>query len=176
MGVPFVPTLGYAGSDVLKRRQDDFKVIPNPWDQEELVVVAKAITPDVGLFHGLKADRQGNVLLRKGGEELMLAQASRKAIVTVEEIVDKVDPEDSTGSFIPSLHITAVAHVPFGAYPTAAPGYYDADGEQIKEYLQASKSDDAFAAYLARYVFGPASHEAYRELLGLGQVREAVGV
>ena len=97
MGVPFIPTLGFAGTDVLQRRQDDFKIAPNPWDPDELVVMAKAITPDVGIFHGLKADPKGNLLVRKGGEELMLAQASRKVIVTVEEIVDQVDPRIPRG-------------------------------------------------------------------------------
>jgi glutaconate CoA-transferase subunit A len=176
MDVPFIPTLGFAGTDVLQRRQDDFKIAPNPWDPDELLVMAKAITPDVGIFHGLKADPKGNVLVRKGGEELMLAQASRKIIVTVEEIVAQVAPEDPSGCFIPSLHVTAVAHAPFGAYPTGAPAYYEADAAQIKQYVEASASDDAFAAYLTRYVFEPASHEAYVALLGLDRVREAVAL
>lgn len=176
MGVPFVPTLGFAGSDVLRRRQEDFKITPNPWDPEEMVIMAKAIAPDVGLFHGLKADRQGNVLLRKGGEELMLALASRRVIVTVEEIVEQVDPEDIAGSFIPALHVTAVVHAPFGAYPTGAPDYYEADGEQIKQYVEASTSDDTFAAYLDGQVFEPASHEAYLQLMGLDRMQEAVAL
>ena len=176
MGVPFIPTLGFAGSDVLRRRQDDFKTAPNPWEPEETVVLAKAIAPDVGLFHGLKADRQGNVLLRKGGEELMLAQASRRVIVTVEEIVEQVDPEDSAGRFIPALHVTAVVHVPFGAYPTAAPDYYEADAEQIKQYVEAAASDEAFAAYLDRQVFAVPNHEAYLQLMGLGRMQEAVAL
>jgi glutaconate CoA-transferase subunit A len=176
MGVPFIPTQGFAGSDVLQRRQGDFKIIPNPWDADEMLILAKAITPDVGIFHGLQADRRGNALLRKGGEELMLAQASRKVIITVEEIVDEVNSEASSGCFIPALHVTAVVHAPFGAYPTGAPEYYQADREQIKEYVEASMSDDAFAAYLDRYVFEPSSHEAYLALLGLDRVREAVAL
>ena len=44
MGVPFVPTLGYAGSDVIRER-DDFTMAPNPFDPTEMVVMAKAITP-----------------------------------------------------------------------------------------------------------------------------------
>ena len=56
MGAPFVPTLAYAGSDVIKRRPDDFTIAANPFDPAERIVVAKAINPDVGIFHGLKAD------------------------------------------------------------------------------------------------------------------------
>ena len=167
MGVPFVPTLGYAGSDVIKRRPDDFTIAANPFAPDERIVVAKAINPDVGIFHGLKADRAGNVLLRKGGEELLLIQASRKVIVTVEEIVDKLDPEVSHARFIPSLYITAVVHAPFGAHPTAAPGYYGADEEQLREYLAASTCDEAFGAYLEKYVFERKSHAGYLKHMGL---------
>ena len=127
----------------------------------------------MGIFHGLKADRRGNVLLRKGGEELLLIQASRKVIVTVEEIVEKVDPEASGARFIPSLYITAVVHVPFGAHPTGAPGYYTADDEQLREYMLASTSDEAFAAYLDKYVFALESHAGYLEHVGLGRIGSA---
>ena len=170
MGAPFVPTLAYAGSDVIKRRPDDFTIAANPFDPDERIVIAKAINPDVGIFHGLKADPKGNVLLRKGGEELLLIQASRKVIVTVEEIVEKVDPEASGARFIPSLYVTAVVHVPFGAHPTGAPGYYTADDEQLREYLAASASNETFGAYLDKYVFEPGSHDGYLKQVGLGRI------
>jgi len=170
MGAPFVPTLAYAGSDVIKRRPNDFTIAGNPFDPDERIVVAKAINPDVGIFHGLKADRAGNVLLRKGGEELLLIQASRKVVVTVEEVVDKVDPEAAGARFIPSLYVTAVVNAPFGSHPTAAPGYYSADDKQLREYLAASTSDEAFAAYLDKYVFEPGNHQGYLERVGLGRI------
>ena len=171
MGAPFVPTLAYAGSDVIKRRPEDFQITSNPFNPDERIVVAKAINPDVGSFHGLKADRAGNVLLRKGGEELLLIQASMKVIVTVEELVDRIDPEDSHGSFVPSLYVTAVVHVPFGAHPTGAPGYYIADDERLQEYVAASSSDETFAAYLDKYVFQPGNHDGYLERVGLSGMR-----
>ena len=95
MGVPYVPVRGFSGSDVVERRPDTFKVAASPFEPGESFVVAKAITPDVAIFHGLKADQFGNVIVRKGGDELMLAQSARKVIVTVEEIVDAIDPDDT---------------------------------------------------------------------------------
>jgi glutaconate CoA-transferase, subunit A len=169
MGAPFVPTLGYAGSDVIKRRPDDFTIVANPFAPGERIVVAKAINPDVGIFHGLKADREGNVILRKGGEELLLIQASRKVIVTVEEIAEKLDPEASRARFIHSVYITAVVHAPFGAHPTGAPGYYAADDELLREYLAASASDETFGAYLDKYVFERESHDGYLKHMGFGR-------
>jgi glutaconate CoA-transferase subunit A len=168
MGAPFVPTLAYAGSDVIKRRPEDFTIAANPFDPSERIVVAKAINPDVAIFHAMKADRAGNVLLRKGGEELLLMQASKNVIVTVEEIADKLDPDVSGARFIPSLYITAVVHAPFGAHPTGAPGYYSADDEKLREYLAASTCDETFRAYLDKYVFDLSNHAAYLEHVGLG--------
>ncbi len=167
MGIPFVPTLGYAGSDVIRER-DDFTMAPNPFDPSETVVMAKAITPDVALFHGSKGDNRGNVLVSKGGEALMLAQASDKVIVTVEEVVDSVSPDDPTGTFIPAIHVKAVAHVPFGAYPSACLGYYGMDVEEMKKYLEASSSDETFEDYLADEVYAFHDHEDYCRARSLG--------
>ena len=174
MGVPFVPTLGYAGSDIIERR-DDFKVIPHPFVEGEQIVVAEAITPDVALFHGPRADRFGNVLAANTGEALTLALASRKVIVSVEEIVDEVSPHDPTGEYIPAFNVTAVVHAPFGAHPTGCPGFYDEKKALIEEYVEASVSDNAFSEYLEKYVFGLGSHDDYLDLVGLMAEEKVAG-
>ena len=175
MGIPFVPTLGYANSDVISER-DDFTIAPNPFNPSEPMVMAKAITPDVALFHGTKADRRGNVLVKKGGEALMLAQASNRVIVTVEEVVDQVSPNDTSGQFIPAIHVKAVAHAPFGAFPSACPGFYTMDVDEMKKYLDASSSDEAFQDYLADEVFAFHDHDSYCRARGLGvEIPAAVG-
>lgn len=175
MGIPFVPTLGYANSDVISDRED-FTIAPNPFNPSEPMVMAKAITPDVALFHGSKADRRGNVLVKKGGEALMLAQASDRVIVTVEKIVDEVSPDDTSGQFIPAIHVKAVAHAPFGAFPSSCPGFYAMDVDEMKKYLEASSSDGAFQDYLADEVFAFRDHESYRRARGLGiKMPAAVG-
>ena len=174
MGVPFTSTLGYAGTDILERRPDDFKIITNPFEPDERTVVARAMNPDVAIFHGLKGDRFGNVMVQTHGEELLLAQASRRVIVTVEEIVDSVDPEDTAGWFIPAIHVSVVVHAPLGAHPTGVPGLYDADEERINEYIDASDSDESFEKYLNRYVFEVGSHQQYLESVGLELTRETV--
>ena len=175
MGIPFVPTLGYANSDVISAR-DDFTIAPNPFNPSESIVMAKAITPDVALFHGSKADRRGNELVKKGGEALMLAQASDRVIVTVEEIADQISPDDPSGAYIPAIHVKAVAHAPFGAFPSACPGHYSMDVDEMKKYLEASSSDEAFQDYLAAEVFAFQDHDSYCRAKGLGvEMPAAVG-
>lgn len=153
MGVPYIPVRGLAGTDVFKRR-DDMILAPNPFDPDEITVVARAENPDVAILHGLKADREGNAILRRFGEDVMVAQASRRTIVTVEEIVDRVTPEDTSGQYISAINVTAVVHAPRGAHPAGVPGYYGRDDAHIRRYLDASTSDDAFQAYLEEFVYG----------------------
>lgn len=153
MGVPYIPVRGLAGTDVFERR-DDMMLAPNPFDPSEVTVVALAQNPDVAILHGLKADREGNAILRRFGEDVMVAQASRRTIVTVEEIVDKVTPEDTSGQFISSINVTAVVHAPNGAHPSGVPGRYERDDAHIRRYLDAAASDEAFTAYLDEFVHG----------------------
>src|SRR5438034_8435744 len=66
-GVPFMPLRGLIGSDVLARRAD-WKVIDNPFDEDDPIVLLPAIKPDVALFHAPMADAAGNVWIRRQPE------------------------------------------------------------------------------------------------------------
>jgi glutaconate CoA-transferase subunit A len=153
MGVPYIPVRGLAGTDVFERR-DDMMLDRNPFAPDETYVVALAQNPDVAVLHARKADRDGNALLRRHGEDVMIAQASNRVIVTAEEIVDRVTPDDEGGQYISAINVTAVVHAPGGAHPTAVDGYYDMDRAHIEEYIAASTDDASFRAYLDRYVLG----------------------
>ncbi len=172
MGVPYIPVRGLAGTDVFKRRPD-MLIAPNPFDPAEETVVALSTNPDVAILHALRADRDGNAMLRKHGEDVMVAQASRRVIVTAEEIVDRVTADDEGGQYISAINVTAVVHAPRGAHPTGVPGYYEADAEHIREYVRASTDDESFRAYLEKYVLGKTEAE-YQELVKVG-TREVVG-
>src|SRR5207247_2623176 len=87
-GVPFMPLRGLIGSDLLVHRPD-WKVIDNPFGEDDPIVLLPAIKPDVALFHAPLADREGNVWIGRDRELAMMAHASVKTIVTVEKIQDK---------------------------------------------------------------------------------------
>lgn len=158
MGVPYIPVRGLAGTDVFARR-DDMMLDRNPFNEDEVNVVAVAQNPDVAILHARKADKDGNALLRRHGEDVMIAQASNRVIITAEEIVDRVTPDDIGGRYISAINVTAVVHAPCGAHPTGVDGYYDMDREHIEEYVRASTDDDSFRAYLDRYVIGKTEAE-----------------
>jgi len=162
MGVPYVPVLGLVGTDLLKRR-DDMVLAPDPFGEGKVTVVAKAMRPDVAVFHVDKADANGNVSCGHAVEAVILAEASRHVIVTAEEIVERVDERSAVGAFIPSILVDQVVLAPYGAHPGGFTGRYDADKAAMREYVAASRDDASFAAYLDRHVFEVPTHEAYLE-------------
>lgn len=162
MGVPYVPVLGLVDTDLLKRR-DDMVLAPDPFGEGRVTVVAKAMRPDVAVFHVHKADWAGNVSCGYAVEAVMLAEASRFVVVTAEEVVERLSEKDATGTFIPSILVDAVVHAPFGAHPGGLTGRYASDPAAMQAYVAASRDDASFAAYLEAHVFGVASHEDYLE-------------
>ncbi len=162
MGVPYVPVVGLVGTDLLKRR-DDMVVAVDPFDGKTKSVVAKALRPDVAVFHAQSADRQGNVSCGYEAEVVILAEASKHVIVTAERIVDRISEKDAKGAFIPGIHVDALVHAPFGAHPAGCAGIYAPDKVHMREYVTASKSDESFEAYLRKYVHEVRDHQHYIE-------------
>ena len=66
-GLPFMPLRGILETDVLANRPD-WKVIDNPFEAGDRIVVLPAILPDVALFHAPLADREGNVFIGRQRE------------------------------------------------------------------------------------------------------------
>ncbi len=163
MNVPFVPVRGLLCTDYMKVRPD-FRVLSNPYDPREDIALVPAIAPDVAVFHGLRGDRHGNVITSGVLDAKLIAQASRRAVATVEEVSDgDLTREPHTGVLVPGIHVSAVVHAPRGAHPTAFEGRYPVDGEHVREYVKAAESDAAFAAWLDRYVYGVPDHAGYLE-------------
>src|ERR1700731_3220798 len=90
-GLPFAVLRGYAGTG-LAGQTPTIKPITCPFTGETLMAV-QALNPDVAIIHAQQADRQGNVQLwGLAGVQKEAVLASRRAIVTVEEIVDELQP------------------------------------------------------------------------------------
>jgi glutaconate CoA-transferase, subunit A len=160
MGIPYVPVLGLAGTDLLRRRED-MKLLPDPFHPERQTVVAQALRPDVALFHGLRADRAGNVHFGYESDNVLLAEASRTVIVTVEEVVEALSPEERAAGFLPGMLVHAVVPARYGAHPAGAPGAYPPDAEHLTWYAEQARGDESFADYLRQTVFDLPDHAAY---------------
>ncbi len=165
MGLPFIALRGLIGSDLLKHRPD-IHVISSPFERAEQVAVAQPIRPDISVFHALQADPFGNAITPGPREDLMLARASRRVIVTAEEIVPgPLSLQDAPGNtFLPAIDVDAVAYAPYGAHPGGCGDLYPVDGNHLREYLEAAKDEKGFQQYIHRYVRNPSSHREYLHL------------
>jgi glutaconate CoA-transferase subunit A len=146
-GLPCAVFRGYIGVD-LPNVNPRIKRVTCPFTGEELAAVP-AHRPDVTVVHALKADRDGNILLEGiVGVQKEAVLAAKRAIVTVEEVVDDFGPRSFNAVILPSWTIAAVAHVPGGAYPSYAQGYYKRDNAFYKAWDAISRERDTFQAWI----------------------------
>lgn len=124
--LPFAVFRGYKGVD-LPKVNPNIRSVTCPYTGEVLATVP-AVRPDVAIIHALKADREGNVLLEGiVGVQKEAVLASKRSVVTVEEIVDDFGPRSANAVILPSWTVTAIAKVQGGAHPSYAQGYYKRD-------------------------------------------------
>ena len=153
-GVPFMPLRGLIGSDLLAHRPE-WKVLDNPFGNNDPIVLLPALKPDVALFHAPMADRDGNVYIGTQRELVTMAHAAQRTIVTVEEISDANllrDPLLAAG-ILPGFYVEAVALAPRGAWPLPLPDRYGIDAAHLSEYARLAATPEGFAQYLDRYVY-----------------------
>lgn len=149
--LPFAVFRGYIGAD-LPKVNPNIRTVTCPFTGEVLAAVP-AIRPDVSIIHALKADRAGNVLLEGiVGVQKEAVLAAKRSIVTVEEIVDELNPPSPNSVVLPSWTVTAVAHVPGGAFPSYAQGYYSRSNAFYIAWDEIARDRDSFTAWIKENV------------------------
>ena len=162
-GLPFAVLRGYLGTD-LPAHNKTIRSITCPYTGEKLATVP-ALRPDVSVIHAQKADRRGNVLLWGiVGVQKEAVLAAKRAIVTVEEIVDALEAPPNA-VVLPRWTVDAVCLEPGGAHPSYAQGYYKRDNAFYKAWDAIARDRDSFKAWMQANVMssGP---EAFREHVG----------
>lgn len=168
--LPYMP-IPDLGTDLPSHAPEFYRPLPTKPGERKLLAAA-AVRPDVALLHAQQADVHGNVQYQGPPFfDTMLAQASRRVIVSVDRIVSTDTIRRSNHlTKLPSAMVDAVVELPYGAHPTASPSLYRSDQRHLKEYVKASASDEGFAAYLKRYVREAATHQAYLDAIGGGRL------
>jgi len=162
-GLPFAVLRGYQGSDLLKVNQD-IKFIQCPFTGEQLAAVP-SVRPDVTVIHAQKADRKGNVLIQGIlGVQKEAALAAKRCIVTVEEIVDKLDAP-MNACVLPGWALSAVCLVPDGAHPSYAHGYSERDNRFYQAWDPIARDRETFTVWIDTYIRGTADFAAYQAKL-----------
>jgi glutaconate CoA-transferase subunit A len=148
--VPFAVLRGYVGTELMER-SSTVTEISCPFTGETLTAVP-AIRPDVGIVHAQRADREGNVQLWGIiGVQKEIALASTRSLVTVEEIVDELEPRPGA-IVLPTWALTAVAEAPRGAHPSYAHDYYDRDNRFYQRWDEISREREGFRGWMAEHV------------------------
>jgi glutaconate CoA-transferase subunit A len=150
-GLPCAVFRGYRGAG-LKEVNPSIKSITCPFTGEELAAVP-AHRPDVAVIHAQKANRRGDVLVEGIiGVQKEAVLASKRSVVTVEEIVEDFDDLHPNLCVLPHWTVSSVAHVRGGAHPSYTHGYYDRDNAAYLEWDKISADRDLFTAWMRENV------------------------
>jgi glutaconate CoA-transferase subunit A len=154
-GLPFAVLRGYSGTN-LPSLTDSIRPIRCPFTGEELTAVS-ALNPDVSIVHAQRADRAGNVQLWGiVGVQKEAILAGRRSLVTVEEVVDELEPVPGA-IVLPSWAVSYVAEVPNGAHPSYAQGYSDRDNDFYLAWDAISRDRDVFTDWMHEHVLADRS-------------------
>ncbi len=173
LGIPFIPTRSFLGTDYLKpeyqdhprgfRGQKKWVEMESPFDGEK-VVLLPALRPQVAFIPAQRADEEGNVQAwGHQGDAKWACWAAERVIVSVEEIVPRsVIRSDPDRTIVPGFRVAAVVHMPFGAHPAGVSGYYDTDyAFQSRVFGGLMRDTARFDAFMAEWVAGCPDREQY---------------
>jgi glutaconate CoA-transferase subunit A len=168
--LPFAVLRGYVGTD-LPSVTDTIAPIECPFTGEELMAVP-ALRPDVAIVHAQQADRKGNIALWGiTGIQKEAVLCAKRAIVTVEEVVEHFEPH-LFHIVLPSVTVDAIAVVPRGAHPSYAYGYYDRDNVFYEAWDPVSRNRQRFKEWMERHVMGTEDFGEYlQSIRQVGAIR-----
>ena len=149
-GLPCAIFRGYLGAG-LKEVNPNIKSVTCPFSGEVLAAVP-ALNPDVTFIHAQKADKRGNVLIEGiVGVQKEAVLAAKRAVITVEEIVDDLSAHPNT-CVLPHWTVTTISVVPGGAHPSYAHGYYMRDNASYLEWDNIATEREVFLDWMQKHV------------------------
>jgi glutaconate CoA-transferase subunit A len=151
-GLPCAIFRGYRGAG-LAAVNPNITSITCPFTGEVLAAIP-SMRPDVTFIHAQKANKKGDVLVEGiVGIQKEAVLAAKRAVVTVEEIVDDFSDVSVNACIIPAWTITNIAVVPGGAHPSYAQGYYSRDNASYLEWDTISADRELFQTWMKDNVF-----------------------
>lgn len=146
-GLPCAILRGYQGTDLV-HHTPTIRAITCPFTGEQLAAVP-ALRPDLTIIHAQRADRAGNVLIEGiVGVQKEAVLAARYAIVTVEEVVEALNPPSPNSVILPHWSLRAVVEAPGGAHPSYAHGYYRRDNAFYTAWDGIARDRERFLAWM----------------------------
>jgi glutaconate CoA-transferase subunit A len=149
--LPFAVMRGYEGTDL--QSHTNVAHVVCPFTGERLTAVP-ALRPDVAIVHVQEADPEGNVQLWGiPGVQKEAILAARHSLVTVERIVDQLEPRPGA-IIIPGWTIDYVALAPAGSQPSYSLGITERDNGFYREWDAISRDRERFLAWMEANILG----------------------
>ena len=161
-GLPCAVFRGYIDTD-LPKVNPNIKSIVCPFTGEKLAAIPSH-RPDVAVIHAQRADRKGNVMIEGVlGVQKEAVLASKRQVVTVEEIVDELPERSLNAVVLPHWTVSHVVEVPGGAFPSYAQGYYPRNNSFYKQWDDIARERDTFHKWMKDNVLdkGPEAFAQY---------------
>ncbi|MEV7308544.1 CoA-transferase [Streptomyces microflavus] len=177
LGQPFATTGSMlAETDLRHGKEGSLHLVPHPEDPERSVTLLSPLRPRIALFHGVVADRHGNVVaVPPLGEGAWAAYAATDGVLaSVEAIVDdEVIAAMPDRVVIPAARVLGLCEAPLGAHPQSlrtgglagVEGYLD-DYAFLTDIVTACKAPETAAAWYEEWVGGVEGHADYLDRLG----------
>jgi hypothetical protein len=174
-GIPFIPVNVMLGTDTM--RQSPGKVMRCPFTGKK-VLLLPSLNPDVLIMHVHRADKYGNCQIDGHiVKDDLQARASKKIIVTAEEIVDtNLIREKPQQTVVPYFMVDAVIEEKWGSHPGNMPYRYYFDNSFTEDYLKAGRDKDpsVMEKWLDEWVYGLDNFEQYLNKLGRDRLQKLV--
>jgi glutaconate CoA-transferase subunit A len=169
LGVPFLPAATLLAGDA--RDVCDVREISCPFTGERLAAIP-ALRPDVALIHAQRADAEGNLqLFGLPGDSVDGAMASERIVATIEAIVPReVIRAAPDRTVIPGFRVSAVSHVPWGAWPSYVDGFYGRDDDAYVAWDELARSPDRLAAWIDTEIRGVPDFAAHLARVAPGRL------
>jgi glutaconate CoA-transferase, subunit A len=156
--VPFLPTRVGLGSDLMKLNTL-LRTVRSPFDGGQELVAVPAMKLDAAICHLNRADVSGNATFLGPDlyfDDLFLRAAPTRRFISVERIVPTSDLAGEAGTElrlrVARMMVDGVVERAGGALFTSCVPDYERDEGLQKEYADAARSPDAWAAFKQEWI------------------------
>ena len=186
-GLPFAVSQSSLGTDIHNPEYDmlgraglrDGKKIPltkyqfmeDPFYSGDKYVLLPAAKADVAVLSVQQVGEEGTVRIE--GQYYSDPVVARAADITI-AIAEEVVPEeylrrDSHRNTIPCFEVDYIVECPWSAHPSGMFGFYDVDGDFIRNFFQTTRTQEGFDEFAKEWIFG-LDHDSYLEKLGVSRL------
>jgi glutaconate CoA-transferase, subunit A len=169
-GLPCAIFRGYRGAE-LAEVNPNIRSVVCPFTGEVLAAVP-SVRPDVTFIHAQKANRKGDVLVEGiVGIQKEALLAAKRAVVTVEEVVEDFAGLHPNLTVLPSWTVTAISVVPGGSHPSYTHGYFDRDNAAYLEWDEIAADRERFMEWMQKNVMEATPEDFERRVPHLRRAR-----